>query len=143
MLNDANISPSQFELEVTESLLISDPDFMMILLTQLTEEGFKISIDDFGTGYSSLSYLKKIKASILKVDQSFIRNLDTDSLDQMIVRSIIDRGHNLGLEVVAEGVETEQQLDILSSMQCDIAQGYYFSKPLSSEEIAKYMAVSH
>jgi diguanylate cyclase len=128
---------------VTESLLISDPDLMMILLTQLTEEDFKISIDDFGTGYSSLSYLKKIKASILKVDQSFIRNLDTDSLDQMIVRSIIDLGHNLGLEVVAEGVETEQQLDILSSMQCDIAQGYYFSKPLSSEEIAKYMAVSH
>ena len=130
-----NISPSMIELEVTESLLISDPDRVMALFRKLKSVGFNISIDDFGTGYSSLAYLKRLNADILKIDKSFIDNITTDSHDRAIVKSIIELGHNLGLLVIAEGVETCEQLKQLTSLGCDVAQGYYFSKPVPADDI--------
>ncbi|WED21228.1 EAL domain-containing protein [Vibrio sp. JC009] len=135
ILYGQNISPSMIELEVTESLLISDPDRVMSLFDKLKSAGFSIAIDDFGTGYSSLAYLRKIKADTLKIDKSFIDNITYDSHDRAIVKSIIELGHNLGLSVIAEGVETKAQLKLLKQLGGDEAQGYLFSKPQSASEI--------
>ena len=99
--------------------------------------GISIAIDDFGTGYSSLSYLKKIPADILKIDRSFIRDLHLNTDDQQITRAIISMAHHLGLTVVAEGVETTDILDKLKELNCDLAQGYYFSRPMSADEITQ------
>ncbi|PWI35311.1 PAS domain S-box protein [Vibrio albus] len=135
ILYKENICPSMIELEVTESLLISDPERVMALFCKLRKAGFTISIDDFGTGYSSLAYLKRLKANTLKIDRSFINNITTDVHDKAIVKSIIELGHNLGLSVIAEGVETKAQLSQLMSLGCDVAQGYYFSKPLPVDKV--------
>lgn len=131
----AGLSPQMFELEVTESILMSDPDRAMEILTELDKQGFAITIDDFGTGYSSMSYLKKLNASVLKIDKSFIDNLTSDKGDQAIVKSIIELSHNFGMSVVAEGVETDAQLNALQALNCDMVQGYYFFKPISADEI--------
>lgn len=98
-----------------------------------------LSIDDFGTGYSSLSYLKKSPIDKLKIDKSFIHDMDASEINTNIVRSIIDLGHNLKLKVVAEGVETYSQLKLLVDLECDIIQGYYFSEPVSTEEMEKML----
>ncbi|PWI32475.1 PAS domain S-box protein [Vibrio albus] len=129
ILNSENISPYKIELEVTESMLVSDPDKIMVLFSRLKSVGFNISIDDFGTGYSSLSYLSKLRVDTLKIDKCFIEEITVDKHEQTIVKSIIELGHNLGLSVIAEGVETTEQLNYLSSLGCDTAQGYLFYKP--------------
>ena len=136
ILYGENISPSMFELEVTESLLISDPDRVLCLFDKLKLAGFNIAIDDFGTGYSSLAYLRKFKADTLKIDKSFIDNITDDSHDKSIVKSIIELGHNLDLSVIAEGVETKAQLNLLKTLGCDEAQGYLFSKPQPASELS-------
>ena len=133
-----NISPSQLELEVTESVLISEPERVMALSSQLRKVGFNISIDDFGTGYSSMCYLKRLKANILKIDQSFVRNIISSDHDHTIIKSIIDLGHNLGLTIIAEGVETYDQLNMLQRLGCDLAQGYLFCKPLAAEKLHSF-----
>jgi diguanylate cyclase (GGDEF)-like protein len=126
---------SQFlTLEVTESGMMDNPARSIKMLKKLHQMGIMLSIDDFGTGFSSLAYLKKLPVHELKIDQSFIFNMDKDESDAVIVKSTIDLGHNLGLKVVAEGVENSQIFDIIKSFGCDDAQGYLFSKPKPHKE---------
>ena len=111
-------------LEITESAVMHDPERSLEILTKIDSMGVQLSIDDFGTGYSSLSYLKQLPVKQLKIDRSFVSDMMEDHDDAMIVRSTIDLAHNLGLDTVAEGVETEVVLNRLKEMNCDQAQGY-------------------
>lgn len=142
IIAEEGLSPNLFELEVTESVLMSNPDKTMLVLKELEQVGFCLSIDDFGTGFSSLSYLKRINAQILKIDKSFIDHLATSKHDEMIVKSVVDLAHNLGLSVVAEGVETEQQKRFLENVGCDMAQGYYYFKPVIADELMKKISIN-
>ncbi len=117
-------------MEVTESAMMADPNIALRTLTALHEMGVTISIDDFGTGYSSLAYLKKLPVGELKIDKSFVMQMAEDAMDRKIVQSVIDLAHYLVLLVVAEGVENEASLDMLESMGCDFAQGYFIAKPM-------------
>ncbi|GAA5317706.1 MAG: hypothetical protein AseanaTS_29110 [Candidatus Pelagadaptatus aseana] len=129
------------EFEITESMLMQDIHHSIDIMHQLKAMGFQLSIDDFGTGYSSLSYLKQFPIDKLKIDRSFVMNLETQPEDKTMVASILYLAHSLGLKVVAEGVETEYQLKYLSGLDCEEIQGYYFSKPLAAEEFtARYFA---
>ncbi|NOQ13095.1 MAG: EAL domain-containing protein [Methyloprofundus sp.] len=129
-LAKAQLPARNLELEITESMLIGDINRIELQLKRLKKMGIKIALDDFGTGYSSLSYLKKFPIDVLKIDQSFIRDMTSDSKDARIACAIIDMGHSLGQKVVAEGVEDETQLIFLNKRKCDIIQGYFFSRPL-------------
>jgi diguanylate cyclase (GGDEF)-like protein len=128
-----NVEPSLLELEITENTLAHDPDRALATLTALHNAGISISIDDFGTGYSSMSYLKRLPVSELKVDRSFVSGMLANVDDGILVRSVVDLGHNLGLTVVAEGVEDQETLDALTAVGCDVAQGFYLGRPMSSE----------
>ncbi len=129
-LFDAQLNAENLELELTESLLVGDIKQIELQLYRLKKMGIKIALDDFGTGYSSLSYLKNLPIDVLKIDQSFIREMTMGSKDAKLAATIIQMGHSLGQKIIAEGVETEQQLMYLTHRGCDIIQGYYFSKPL-------------
>jgi len=120
--------------EITEGSIIKDPDRALEILTRLADMGIKISIDDFGTGYSSLAYLKKLPASELKIDKSFVQDMLNNENDEVIVRSTIDLAHNMDLKVVAEGAEEKETVAHLRTLGCDIIQGYYFSKPLNGTD---------
>jgi len=133
------LKPSDLVVEITENQLMENLETASKTLQDLSDFGTMVSIDDFGTGYSSLSYLASFPIHTLKIDKSFIGNLNGDVKNLSIVRSIISLGQNLGLEVIAEGVETKKQLEHLRTMQCQYAQGYYFSKPLESELIARFI----
>ncbi len=124
------------EIEITESALMKTPDVAIKVMQQLVDARVLISIDDFGTGYSSLSYLKNLPASFIKIDQSFIRNLLNSPEDQAVVQAVVAMSHALGKKVIAEGVETQEQLQYLTENGCDIAQGYWFSKPVPAEELS-------
>jgi diguanylate cyclase (GGDEF)-like protein/PAS domain S-box-containing protein len=130
-----NVPPQSLELEITESTLMADPRRTVQLLDQLAGMGLHLSIDDFGTGYSSLSALQQFPIGSLKIDQSFIRDLADDPADATLVRTIIDMGHGLGLQVVAEGVEKPAQLDLLRSWGCDLVQGRLFGDPVGVHEL--------
>jgi EAL domain-containing protein (putative c-di-GMP-specific phosphodiesterase class I) len=134
-LRTTGLAPSSLELELTESILLQDTETSIKTLHTLKEIGVKLSIDDFGTGYSSLAYLKRLAVDKLKIDQTFVRDLCEDTDNQEIVRAIIQLGHILKLEIIAEGVETEEQLTYLRAFDCDQMQGYLFSKPLPPEHI--------
>ncbi len=134
-LQDAALDPAYLELELTESFVMHDAERINDAMHSLKALGVDISVDDFGTGYSSLSYLKRFPVDRLKVDKSFVRDIDTDPDDAAIVRAIITLGHALGLKVVAEGVETAAHLDYLRTHGCDEVQGYYFSKPLPADAL--------
>ena len=110
------------------------------MLNRLSEQGFKLSIDDFGTGYSSLAYLKRLPVDELKIDKSFVMGMETGEDDAMIVRSTIDLAHNLGLTVVAEGVETAAIQDRLRALHCDEAQGYHIARPLPVDDFLAWQA---
>lgn len=129
-----DIPHKNIELEITESLLMDDVLNSVQILQELRDLGIRISIDDFGTGYSSLSYLKLIPTNTIKIDKSFVNNIESSSKDVAIVSTIIHLAHSLGCDVVAEGVETEEQFNILKKKNCDYVQGYYFSKPLQKSD---------
>ena len=120
-------------LEVTESSVVDNPESAIKLLSAFKEHGFKISIDDYGTGYSSLAQLKQLPVHELKIDKSFVQRLEHDLDDQIIVRSTIELAHNMGLYVVAEGIEDEFSLNWLAEHGCELAQGYFISKPKACE----------
>jgi diguanylate cyclase (GGDEF)-like protein/PAS domain S-box-containing protein len=130
ILGHAGVAPAQLELEITETAMMTDLTKTVATLNQLAAAGIAISVDDFGTGYSSLSYLKRFPIQTLKIDRTFIRDLPTDASDAQLVATIILMAHNLGISVVAEGVETEAQREWLTRCGCDQIQGYLFSKPL-------------
>ena len=136
------VEPGSLTLEITESSLLIDGPRARATIDDLHALGVRLAIDDFGTGYSSLSYLRQLPVRELKIDQSFITNLLTDEQDEVIVRSTIDLGHNLGLEVVAEGVESEAVLARLRSFGCDVAQGYCISRPLTSKRLLSWLATT-
>jgi diguanylate cyclase (GGDEF)-like protein/PAS domain S-box-containing protein len=133
-LNESGLDPTALELEITESMVMHNPEYAVELLTKLKGMGIHLSIDDFGTGYSSLNYLKRFPLDSVKIDRSFIKDLPGDSDDAAITQAIIAMAHSLRLKVIAEGVETEQQLSFLRAHGCDEMQGYYFSKPLPETE---------
>ncbi len=135
ILARTGLPPEQLTLEITESALMKDAASALVVLRALKEIGVLLAIDDFGTGYSSLSYLQHFPLDMLKVDRSFVQALGVSSEGEEIVAAVIKLAHALGLKVVAEGVETTEQLDVLRSFECDLAQGYLFSKPLPASEI--------
>ncbi len=139
ILADAGVLPGQLTLEITETSLLADGARTLATVEALNRMGSKLSIDDFGTGFSSLSYLRTLPASELKVDRSFVSNLVLDERDEVIVRSTIDLGHNLGLRVVAEGVEDSGTLDRLRMLGCDAAQGYGISRPLPLDRLLVWL----
>jgi len=133
-LSCSGLDPIWLELEITESLVMRNADYTFEVLQRIRDMGVQISIDDFGTGYSSLSYLKRFPVDSLKVDRSFIRDVPHDSDDVAITQAIIAMAHSLGLKVIAEGVETEEQLHFLRELKCDLVQGYIFSEPLPADK---------
>lgn len=139
ILQETKINPSCLKVELTESAIMGDVQKSIKLLEKIKELGVKISIDDFGTGYSSLNYLRNLPIDYLKIDQSFVRTMLVNSNDAAIVKTIINLAHNLSYTVIAEGVETHDQLKYLASMGCYLIQGYYFSRPLISEEATEFL----
>ena len=135
LINQHKIPQLSLQLEITESLLLEDTRFILETLSELKELGTLLSIDDFGTGYSSLSYLRRFPVDILKIDQSFIRDLNLGSGDDTLIKAIIAMGKSLNLKIIAEGVETKEQLNFLKVHACDFVQGFYFSKPVAADEI--------
>ena len=133
------LAPDSIELEITESAVMTDPARTVAILTTLSDMGFGLTIDDFGTGYSSLAYLRELPVSTIKIDKSFVLTMTEDEGNATIVRSTIDLGHNLGLEVVAEGAETEEVLANLTALGCDLAQGYVYTKPLPADELVEWL----
>jgi CheY-like chemotaxis protein len=139
IIESSGISPSRIELEITESMLMHDPDQAVRTLNNLKQLGVRLSVDDFGTGYSSLAYLKQFPLDSLKIDRAFISNITHDPNDAAITLTIINLAHNLKLKVVAEGVETEAQARFLIEHGCDALQGFYFSRPVDAEAYAKLL----
>jgi EAL domain-containing protein (putative c-di-GMP-specific phosphodiesterase class I) len=141
LLERYDLAPEALQLEITESMLMSDPDRSLITLTALNQLGVGLSVDDYGTGYSSLANLRRLPIDELKLDRSFVSPMLSDENDLIIVRSTINLGHDLGLIVVAEGIEDEATLVRLRDLGCDLAQGYYFSKPLPSHEFDAFIGL--
>jgi diguanylate cyclase len=136
----SGLEASCLELEVTERTVMHDAEIHLGTLSALQQMGVELSLDDFGTGYSSLAYLKRFPVGKLKIDRSFVNDLDSDVDDRAIATTIVSMGRNLRLTVLAEGVETEQQLDLLRKMGCDMAQGYYFSRAVPADQMARLLA---
>lgn len=134
-LENVGLTGERLEIEITESLLAQDMEYTLAALSSLKQHGISISVDDFGTGYSSLSYLKRFPIDRLKIDQSFVRDIERDADDRAIASAVITMGHSLGMQVIAEGVETQQQLAILREMNCDEIQGYLLGKPMEAGEM--------
>jgi diguanylate cyclase (GGDEF)-like protein/PAS domain S-box-containing protein len=138
-LRDTGLSPHLLELELTEGAAMAKPELAVTVMNDLHARGICMSIDDFGTGYSSLSYLKKFKISKIKIDQSFVRDITVDPDDKAIVGAIIKMASNLGMTTIAEGVETQAQLDYLREQGCDQLQGYFFSRPLPADQFIEFV----
>ena len=137
-LQNSGLAPNKLIIEITESLVMEDLERGLQVLEAIRNIGVNVSIDDFGTGYSSLSYLKKFPISELKIDQSFLRGFPANDEDTAIVRAIIALAHSLDLYVTAEGVETQEQVNGLKNISCELLQGYYFSKPLAFDDFKAY-----
>jgi EAL domain-containing protein (putative c-di-GMP-specific phosphodiesterase class I) len=133
------INPYRLKLELTESMLVENVEETIAKIEELRALGIRFSLDDFGTGYSSLQYLKKIPLDQLKIDQSFVRGIETDRHDRDIVRTVIAIAQSMDLDVIAEGVETEGQLHVLMDRGCNSYQGYLFGKPLPIAQFEQYL----
>lgn len=142
-LGCSGLSPRCLELELTESMLIDDPESVLQTVRRLQALGVGVSIDDFGTGYSNLAYLKRFAVNKVKIDQSFIRDINTDPNDAAIVRAIVQMADSLGLKTIAEGVENEQQLEFLQKCGCNAVQGFYFARPMSADQFVTYCFNEH
>ena len=140
ILAETGLDPRLLELEVTESVIMHDAQNVIADLQAFRDMGVKLSIDDFGTGYSSLSYLKRFPVDRLKIDQSFVRDITSDADDAAIAQAVITLGHTMNLRVIAEGVETAEQLTFLRGHHCDEMQGYLFGRPLPADEFAQLLA---
>jgi EAL domain-containing protein (putative c-di-GMP-specific phosphodiesterase class I) len=140
LLERWDVDPGLLDFEITESTMLADPARTKQVLERLSAMGIRLSIDDYGTGYSSLAYLKRVPVDEIKIDRSFVMNMCDDEDDATIVRSTIDLGRNLGLEVVAEGVETEEVWSRLEKLGCTLAQGYYLSRPLPAAEFRTWLS---
>jgi diguanylate cyclase (GGDEF)-like protein len=139
VLSETGLDPRLLELELTEGVLMKHAESAVSILQALRKKGVQVTIDDFGTGYSSLSYLQKLPVDTLKIDQSFVRQIGTTGGDRPIVTAVISMARSLGIRVVAEGVETQEELAFLRADQCDEAQGYYFSRPVPAEQFARLL----
>jgi EAL domain-containing protein (putative c-di-GMP-specific phosphodiesterase class I) len=139
-LKESALDPALLEVELTESMLMHSVDTTLDTLFQLKDMGVRLAIDDFGTGYSSLSYLKRFPLDTLKIDRSFVKDLPHDAEDAAITRAIIAMAHSLKLAVVAEGVESAEQLAFLQQHGCEVVQGYLFSQPLAAEDLGALLA---
>jgi EAL domain-containing protein (putative c-di-GMP-specific phosphodiesterase class I) len=139
-LSETGLDPRSLELEVTESVLMKNSEVAASILQKIREKGVRVAIDDFGTGYSSLSYLRKFPLDALKIDQSFVRHISSSPDDTAIVSAIISMGQSLKLRVIAEGVETAEDLAFLQHHECDEAQGYYFSRPIPASQFATLLS---
>jgi predicted signal transduction protein with EAL and GGDEF domain len=142
VLDRTELEPKWLELEITESSLMNNVKFARQALSELQEIGVNISMDDFGTGYSSLGYLKKFPFHTLKIDQSFVRDLKDNPKDIAIISAAITLGYGFNLRVIAEGVENQEQLELLRSLNCEEMQGYWFSRPLTAEEATKFLSLN-
>lgn len=139
VLADTGLNPDYLELEITESVLMQSTETSIATLNELSRLGIHLSIDDFGTGYSSLSYLKRFPIHAVKIDQSFVRDVTTDADNAAIATAIIAMAHKLGLDVIAEGVETEEQVEFLRSHRSEVMQGYYFGRPMSAKAVGELL----
>ena len=141
VVKETGMDPHSLELEVTERVLMKNIEVSVSILNAVRDIGMRVAVDDFGTGYSSLSYLRRFPLDTLKIDQSFLHKIHVAPDDTTIVSAIIGMGRNIGLRVIAEGVETAEELEFLKANDCDEAQGYYFSQPAPAEEFVKLLAV--
>ena len=139
LLHKHQAAPGSLEMEITESAIMQDPARALEVLAKLSGMGVKLSIDDFGTGYSSLTYLGKLPVDAVKIDKSFILSMDSDADSAMIVRTIIDIAHNMGMQVIAEGVEQSAVMEQLAQLGCDVTQGYYIHRPVTADDFALWM----
>lgn len=142
MLEDFDVPASQLEIEITETAVMSEPVRAVECIRRLSALGFQVAIDDFGTGYSSMAYLKELLVAKIKIDKSFVKDMAVNHNDAVIVRSTVELGHNLGLKVVAEGVEDQMSWDKLKGLGCDSAQGYYMSRPLPTNDFMDWLQKS-
>jgi EAL domain-containing protein (putative c-di-GMP-specific phosphodiesterase class I) len=140
LLDATGVRSRSLKLEVTESALMTDPQRALGSLARLRAIGVEIAIDDFGTGHASLSYLKQMPVEEIKLDRSFVRDMRTDKQDYTIVRSTIELAHDLGLRVIAEGVEDQATWDLLVELGCDLAQGFHMSRPLPEADLRRWLA---
>ena len=136
ILRETGLDPRLLGIEITETILMQNPETAAAMLGEIERMGVHIALDDFGVGYSSLSYLKRFPIDTLKIDRSFVRDISVDPDDAAIVTAIISMAHSLGIQTVAEGVETEAQLAFLQAHGCDVVQGYYFSRPKPADDLA-------
>jgi EAL domain-containing protein (putative c-di-GMP-specific phosphodiesterase class I) len=139
LCNQLRMNPEQLALEVTEGALMQDPKQAIQTLTECRRFGTSVFVDDFGTGYSSLSYLSRLPIDILKIDRSFITDILTNGHNLLIATATINLAHALNLKVVAEGIETREQMDLLKTLGCDKAQGYYFARPMPKKELTAWL----
>jgi EAL domain-containing protein (putative c-di-GMP-specific phosphodiesterase class I) len=141
ILDESGVTPNYIELEVTETILMHDAEQTISVLRELDEMGVSLAIDDFGTGYSSLNYLRRFPIRKLKIDQSFVRDITTNPDAAAIAAAIVSMGKSLKLRVIAEGVETAEQLEFLAQRQCDELQGFYIGRPADAEAFSRLLAV--
>jgi EAL domain-containing protein (putative c-di-GMP-specific phosphodiesterase class I) len=142
LLKRHGLKGMDLELEITETVTMENPELAIDRLQALRDIGIQLAIDDFGTGYSSLAYLKRLPIQVLKLDRAFVRDIETDPSDAEISAATLALAHNLGLKVIAEGVETEAQRDFLIKHQCDFMQGFLFSEPLTAEDALMFIQAS-
>ena len=143
VLRECEVAPSRIELEITESVAMLDAQFMLRMIEALRERGIAIAIDDFGTGFSSLSYLERLNVNRLKIDRSFVSQMSLGASSQRIVETIVQLGHSLSLEIIAEGIETEAEAAALTAMGCHEGQGYLFSRPLELDDVAAFIRLAN